>query len=75
MLLSSVFYIIFYLHCGAAVTKLQVVESRTLHVAFTSCFFVKCCKDSTNRRKLLQEFQRELAGWKVIVSGFTGSSC
>lgn len=31
--------------------------------------------DSTSRRKALQQFQRELVGWKEIVSGFTGILC
>lgn len=32
-------------------------------------------KDSTSRRRALQQFQRELVGWKEIISGFTGSLC
>lgn len=32
-------------------------------------------KDSTSRRRALQQFQRELVAWKEIISGFTGSLC
>lgn len=72
MRLSLAFYsmYLFYLYLRVAVTKLNGLESKTIHVAFIPCFLVKHCFSMKGQHQ-----QKETSSAVPEGTGWTERNC